>query len=66
MPNPGDAGSSLGCAIKVYGKKIIGYRAPGAYIGDWMLNSLIKLGFEWKSVFDNKYLFLTWRIYKCQ
>lgn len=34
---------------KVYGKKIIGYRAPGAYIGDWMLNSLIKLGFEYDS-----------------
>ena len=31
------------------GQKIIGYRAPGAYIGEWMFASLYKLGFKYDS-----------------
>ena len=34
---------------KATGQPIIGYRAPGAYIGDWMLDSLLKLGFKYDS-----------------
>ena len=34
---------------KIYGKEILGYRAPGAYIGDWMIQSLVKLGFKYDS-----------------
>ena len=34
---------------KIYGKEILGYRAPGAYIGDWMMQSLVKLGFKYDS-----------------
>jgi len=31
------------------GKKVTGYRAPGAYFGQWMFESLIDLGFEYDS-----------------
>jgi hypothetical protein len=36
--------------------KIIGYRAPGAYIGEWMFKSLIELGFKYdSSVYPNSF-----------
>ena len=35
--------------ISYTGQSIIGYRAPGAYIGKWMFRSLIKLGFKYDS-----------------
>ena len=44
-----DTGKSKEKLESVYGKNIIGYRAPGAYIGDWMFESLIKLGFKYDS-----------------
>jgi len=31
------------------GRAVIGYRAPGAYIGKWMFDSLINLGFKFDS-----------------
>jgi peptidoglycan/xylan/chitin deacetylase (PgdA/CDA1 family) len=31
------------------GQKVIGYRAPAAYVGGWMLDSLEKLGFRYDS-----------------
>ncbi len=34
---------------KASGKKVIGYRAPNAYLAGWMLDSLKKLGFEYDS-----------------
>jgi len=32
-----------------FGKKIIGYRAPGAYFADWMVDMIINAGFEYDS-----------------
>ncbi len=51
----------------VTGQAIIGYRAPSAYLGEWMYESLIKLGFKYDSSvnansffskvdFDTKYI----------
>ena len=34
---------------KVYGESVIGYRAPNAYIGGWMLDVLEKIGFKYDS-----------------
>lgn len=34
---------------QVSGQAVEGYRAPGAYIGAWMLDSLMKLGFSYDS-----------------
>jgi len=34
---------------KISGQDIIGYRAPGAYIGKWMFKSLLNLGFKYDS-----------------
>jgi peptidoglycan/xylan/chitin deacetylase (PgdA/CDA1 family) len=34
---------------KISGEKIVGYRAPNALIGGWMLDSLEKLGFKYDS-----------------
>ena len=34
---------------QVYKKEIFGYRAPNALIGDWMFESLVKLGFRFDS-----------------
>jgi len=36
-----------GIIEKVYGKKIIGYRAPNAFIGGWMLDLLENIGFKY-------------------
>ena len=33
----------------ITGQEIIGYRAPGAFIGNWMFDVLIKLGFKYDS-----------------
>lgn len=33
----------------VYGKKVIGYRAPNGLFGEWMFDSLIKLEFKYDS-----------------
>jgi carbamoyltransferase len=48
MPNPGDAGSSLGCAALGYGKKLnwgdafLGYNIPGPYPTNKLLDELLK------------------------
>ena len=48
MPNPGDAGSSLGAAALAYGKQIhwtdayLGHRIPGEYPVDAILDSLLR------------------------
>lgn len=48
MPNPGDAGSSLGAAALVYGKRLqwrdafLGHEIPGAYPVKDLLDELIK------------------------
>ena len=34
---------------KVTGEKVVGYRAPNAFIGGWMLDSLEKIGFGYDS-----------------
>ena len=34
---------------KASGQKVIGYRAPSAYIAGWMLDSLEKIGFKYDS-----------------
>ena len=34
---------------KVCGEKVIGYRAPNAYVGGWMLDVLEKIGFKYDS-----------------
>ncbi|KAF5421293.1 MAG: Peptidoglycan/xylan/chitin deacetylase, PgdA/CDA1 family [Candidatus Methanomarinus sp.] len=34
---------------KVNGEKVVGYRAPNALIGGWMLDSLEKIGFKYDS-----------------
>ena len=34
---------------KAFNKKIIGYRAPGAYFGNWMIDILERNGFEYDS-----------------
>lgn len=34
---------------KISNQEVIGYRAPGAYIGGWMIDSLEKLGFRYDS-----------------
>ena len=34
---------------KVTGEKVVGYRAPNALIGGWMLDSLAKIGFKYDS-----------------
>lgn len=34
---------------KVTGEKIVGYRAPNAFVGGWMLDSLEKIGFKYDS-----------------
>lgn len=34
---------------KIYGEKVIGYRAPNALISDWILDSLEKIGFRYDS-----------------
>ncbi|AKJ39830.1 polysaccharide deacetylase family protein [Methanosarcina barkeri] len=34
---------------RVSGKKVVGYRAPNAFVGGWMLDSLEKLGFKYDS-----------------
>jgi peptidoglycan/xylan/chitin deacetylase (PgdA/CDA1 family) len=34
---------------KISYQEVKGYRAPGAYIGEWMFESLIKLGFKYDS-----------------
>ncbi len=34
---------------KVTGDKVVGYRAPNAFIGGWMLDSLEKIGFRYDS-----------------
>ncbi|WP_440951242.1 polysaccharide deacetylase family protein [Methanosphaerula subterraneus] len=34
---------------KVSGERVIGYRAPNAFIGGWMLDSLEKIGFQYDS-----------------
>jgi peptidoglycan/xylan/chitin deacetylase (PgdA/CDA1 family) len=44
-----DTGKAKEKIESIYGKKIIGYRAPGAYIGKWMFESLINLGFKYDS-----------------
>lgn len=47
MPNPGDAGSSLGCAALGYGKKLnwqdafLGYNIPGLYPTNKILDELL-------------------------
>jgi len=47
MPNPGDAGSSLGAAALAYGKKLnftsayLGYKIPGLYPVNALLDSLL-------------------------
>lgn len=42
---------------KVYGKKIIGYRAPSAYIGGWMIDILEDIGFKYDSSISVNSLF---------
>ena len=48
MPNPGDAGSSLGCAAYVYGKHVnwkhpfLGHEIPGDYPVEPLLGELLK------------------------
>jgi len=48
LPNPGDAGSSLGAACLGYGKKVnwnnayLGHNIPGLYPVDALLNELLK------------------------
>jgi carbamoyltransferase len=48
MPNPGDAGSSLGCAALGYGKKLnwvdafLGHNIPGPYPTNKILDELLK------------------------
>lgn len=50
MPNPGDAGSSLGAAALAYGKRLdwsgpyLGYEIPGEYPVDAILRSLVDNG----------------------
>jgi carbamoyltransferase len=50
MPNPGDAGSSLGAAAALYGKHInwktpyLGYNIPGEYPVDAILNEILTKG----------------------
>lgn len=34
---------------KASGRKVSGYRAPGAYVGNWMFAPLIRLGFKYDS-----------------
>lgn len=34
---------------KIYGEDVIGYRAPNALVGGWMLDSLKKIGFKYDS-----------------
>ena len=33
----------------IYGEEVIGYRAPNAFVGGWMLDSLEKIGFKYDS-----------------
>jgi carbamoyltransferase len=50
MPNPGDAGSSLGAAALAYGKRLhwnnayLGYNIPGSYPVDRVVRSLLDTG----------------------
>lgn len=34
---------------KISGEKVLGYRAPNAFVGGWMLDSLEKIGFKYDS-----------------
>ncbi len=42
-------GKSREILQRISGQKVNGYRAPGAYIGEWMFDSLINLGFDYDS-----------------
>jgi carbamoyltransferase len=50
MPNPGDAGSSLGAAALAYGRKVnwtnayLGYEIPGKYPTNALLDHLLRTG----------------------
>lgn len=44
-----DVRKSKALLEQVFDRKVIGYRAPGAYFANWMIPELINLGFEYDS-----------------